>query len=282
MLAALLWGSAFVPQSLAAKGHVGDFLFNGLRFLLGAMVLLPWVRPFRLPSKSFFRWATIAGALLVGASVCQQAGMKYTTAGNAGFLTGLYVVLVPVVMFVGWRERMGWQSWAGALIAAAGVVLLGVNDEFQIELGDVLEIIGAVLWALHVVTVGRAVKRVEVFLFSVGQYFVAGALNTVLGLVLEADTMPALGVYWWTVVYLGVVSVAIGYTLQAVGQKHAPAADAAIILSMEAVFAALFGYLLLHETWSPRKLLGCVAILAAIVLVQFKDMGEHYTVNGWK
>jgi drug/metabolite transporter (DMT)-like permease len=170
---------------------------------------------------------------------------------------------------------MGWQSWAAALVAAAGVCLLGVNDDFQIESGDALEILGAVLWALHVVAVGRAVKHVEVFSFSVGQYFVAGALNVVLGLILEADTFPALRLYWWTVVYLGVISVAIGYTLQAVGQKHAPAADAAVILSMEAVFAALFGYFLLHEPWSPRKLLGCVMILSAIVLVQFKDAGEH-------
>ena len=219
LLAALLWGSAFVPQRVAA-GHLGPFLFNGLRFLLGAMLLLPWVRPFRLPSKNFFGWALIAGSLLVGASVCQQAGMKWTTAGNAGFLTGLYVVLVPVVMFVGWRQRIVWQTWAGAVIATAGVLLLGVDDHFRMHLGDILELAGAVLWALHVVIVGRAVKHVEVLLFSVGQYFVAGALNLVIGLVLEADTLPGLAVCWWTVVYVGVVSVSIGYTLQAVGQKQ--------------------------------------------------------------
>ena len=236
---------------------LGAFLFNGLRFLLGAMILLPWVRPFRLPSRGFFRWASIAGILLVGASVCQQAGMKYTTAGSAGFLTGLYVVLVPVVMFVGWRQRIGWQTWAGALIAAAGVFLLGVDDQFRIQLGDALELVGAVLWALHVVVVGRAVKQVEVLLFSVGQYFVAGVLNTLLGLSwkpIPCRCWQTAGGPWST---SGSFSVAIAYTLQAVGQKHAPAADAAIILSMEAVFAALFGYLLLHESLRPRQLLGC-------------------------
>lgn len=270
MLTALLWGSAFVPQRVAA-GHLGPFLFNGLRFLLGAIVLLPWVRPLRVPSKTFFRWALIAGTLLVAASVCQQAGMKWTTAGNAGFLTGLYVVLVPVVMLVGWRQEIGWQTWAGAMLATLGVYLLGVDDQFQIQYGDALEIIGAVLWALHVVIVGRAVKHVDVLVFSVGQYFVAGALNVVIGLVLEGDTLPGLAVCWWTVVYVGVVSVAIGYTLQAVGQKHAPAADAAIILSMEAVFAALFGYLLLHEVLTSRQLLGCALIFAAMLVVQFKE-----------
>jgi drug/metabolite transporter (DMT)-like permease len=273
LLAALLWGSAFIPQRVAALAGLGAFLFNGLRFLLGAMILLPWVRPFRLPSKNAFRWASIAGVLLVGASVCQQAGMQdaNTTAGGAAFLTGLYVVLVPVVMFAGWRQRVGWQTWAGTLIAAVGVFLLGVTDQFQIEFGDALELVGAVLWAVHVVVVGRAVKQVDVLLFSVGQYLVAGVLNTLLGLVLEAKTLPVLASCWWAVVYLGVFSVAIAYTLQAVGQMHAPAADAAIILSMETVFAAIFGYLVLHETLSPRQLLGCVLILAAIVVVQFKD-----------
>jgi len=272
LLTALLWGSAFVPQREAALAGLGAFLFNGLRFLLGAAILLPWVRPFRLPSRAFFGWAAIAGTVLVAASVCQQAGMEdtNTTAGGAGFLTGLYVVLVPVVMFVGWRQRTGWQTWAAALIAAAGVCLLGIDDHYQVHRGDALELIGAVLWALHVVIVGRAMKQIDVLLFSVGQYLTAGVLNTVLGLTLEANTLPVLANYWWAVVYVGVFSVAIGYTLQAVGQRHAPAADAAIILSMEAVFAAVFGYLLLHESLVPRQLIGCALILAAIVVVQFK------------
>jgi len=270
LLAALLWGSAFVPQRVAA-GHLGPFLFNGLRFLLGAMVLLPWIRPFRLPSQSLFPWAFLAGSLLVGAAACQQAGMKWTTAGNAGFLTGLYVVFVPVITFLGWREGIGWQTFAGILIATAGVYLLGVDDQFQIHFGDALEILGAVLWAMHVVVVGQVVRHTGVLLFSVGQYFIAGVLNVVIGLVLEADTLPGLSVSWWTVIYVGVVSVALGYTLQAVGQKHAPPADAAIILSMEAVFAALFGYLLLHEVLSIRQLLGCGLILMAMVVVQLRQ-----------
>lgn len=256
---------------MAAQAGLGAFLFNGLRFLLGAAILLPGVRPFRLASKKFFRWAMMAGCLLVGASVCQQAGMKYTTAGNAGFLTGLYVVLVPVVLFVGCRQRISWASWSGALIATAGVFLLGADEQFHIHWGDGLELIGAVLWALHVVVVGRAAHEVEAILFCVGQYLVAGVVNVILGLILETDTIPVLASCWWAVVYVGVFSVAIGYTLQVVGQRHAPASDAAIILSMEAVFAALFGYFLLHESLSPRQLLGCVMILAAIVVVQFKS-----------
>ncbi len=275
LLAALLWGSAFVPQRLAAP-RLGFFLFNGLRFLLGAAVLLPWLRmgkrqPLAVRNvagtRRFF-WALTAGILLVGAAACQQAGLKFTTAGNAGFLTGLYVVLVPVVLSVVWRQKMAWRSWAGALIAAAGVFLLSVDDRLRLGFGDALELAGAVLWALHVVVVGRAVTEVAVLLFSVGQYLVAGALNVVLGLALEAHTLPGLANCWWAVVYVGVFSVAAGYTLQAAGQKHAPAADAAIILSMEAVFAALFGHLLLGESLVARQLVGCAMILGAIAIVQ--------------
>ncbi|MEI8376833.1 MAG: DMT family transporter [Planctomycetota bacterium] len=272
LLAALLWGSAFVPQKHATD-HLGPFLFNGLRFLLGAAILLPWVRPRQWPSKNFFRWAAITGILLVGAAACQQAGLKYTTAGKAGFLTGLYVVLVPVVLFAVWRQKMAWRSWAGALVAAVGVFLLSMDDQFRFGLGeaglgDALVLVGAVLWAFHVVIVGRAVTQVEVLLFSVGQYLVAGSLNLILGLALEADTLPGLAYCWRDIVYIGIFSVAAGYTLQAVGQKHAPAADAAIILSLEAVFAALFGYLLLKESLGAWQLVGCALILAAVAIVQ--------------
>jgi drug/metabolite transporter (DMT)-like permease len=267
LLAALLWGSAFVPQRLAAP-HLGFFLFNGLRFLLGAMILLPWVRLQQRPAKPFFYWASVAGILLVGAAACQQAGLQFTTAGNAGFLTGLYVVFVPVVLLVVWRQKMAWRSWAGALIAAAGVFLLSADNRLRLGFGDALELAGAVLWALHVVIVGRAMTQVEVLLFSVGQYFVAGGLNMALGLALEAHTLPGLASCWWAVLYIGVFSVAAGYTLQAAGQKHAPAADAAVILSMEAVFAAFFGYLLLGESLLARQFVGCAMILGAILIVQ--------------
>ncbi len=272
LLAALVWGSAFVPQRLAAV-HLGAFLFNGLRFLLGALVLLPFVRSFRKPSRDFFRWASIAGILLVGGAAAQQAGLRYTTAGNAGFLTALYVVFVPVVVFLGWRKPLDWHTWAGALIATAGVCLLGIDDQFHLYAGDALEIVGAVIWAFHVVVVERAVKRVDVLLFSVGQYCVAGVLNLLLGMIFESHTLPGLAHCWWAVAYVGIFSVGLAYTLQAIGQQHAPAADAAIIFSMEAVFAALFGYLLLGETLNARQLLGCALILAAIVVVQFRVGG---------
>jgi drug/metabolite transporter (DMT)-like permease len=266
LLAALLWGSAFVPQRLATA-NLGTFLFNGFRFLLGAMILLPWVRPLRWPVRSFYGWASLAGGLLVAAAACQQAGLAHTTAANAGFLTGLYVVMVPVVLLVGWRQSVAPRVWFAAVLAVVGVFLLSANRQFQIGYGDVWEVVGAVFWALHIVIVGRAVSRIDVLLFSVGQYLIAGLLSTLLGLVMEATTLPGVADCWWAIVYIAVFSVAAGYTLQAKGQKHAPAADAAILLSMEAVSAALFGYILLGESLTTRQLGGCVLIMAAIVIV---------------
>ncbi len=269
LLASLLWGIAFVPQRIATQ-HVGPFLFNGLRFLLGAAVLCPILLWRPRPTRSLLPWSAAAGAVLVGAAVCQQAGMAYTTAGNAGFLTGLYVVLVPVVLWIVWRQRMGWRCWAAALAAAGGAYLLSADSQFHLGYGDSLEVLGAVLWALHIVIVGRAVAVHDVLWFSVGQYLAAGVLSTLLGLAWEAQTLGGVADCWWAVAYTGAVSIAAGYTLQAVGQRHAPPADAAVILSMEAVFAALSGMLLLGEAMSGRQYAGCAVILAAVIFVQIK------------
>lgn len=284
MLAALLWGSAFVPQRIATD-HLEYFLFNGLRFLLGGALLFPWVKPRCVPQRSFFLWAAIAGSLLVVAAALQQAGLKYTTAGKSAFLTTVYVVLVPVFLSLFWREKMGWRSWVGAFIAMIGAFLLSINlnEGFRVDFGDSLEMAGAAFWALQIIVVGRAMKHVEILLFSVGQYFVAGVLSTLLGLAMAsqapdglAEAGRGLAACWWTVVYVGVFSVAAGYTLQATGQKHAPAADAAIILSLESVFAAIFGYLLLpDEILGVQQLCGCAAILGACFLVQ--DYGTKTT-----
>jgi drug/metabolite transporter (DMT)-like permease len=207
--------------------------------------------------------------LLCGGSVLQQAGLHWTTAGNAGFITGLYVIFVPVLMLIIWRQRIGWMIWIAALMAAAGIFLLSAGGRFELAPGDGLELAGAVLWAGHVVVVGKAMQRMDTLPFAIGQCLVAGGLNLVLGLIFDWNTLPGLVPAWWTVAYVGIFSVGIAYTLQAQGQRHAPPTDAALILSLESVFAALFGFLLLKENLRPEQLVGAGLILAAILLSQF-------------
>ncbi len=279
LLTAIIWGSSFAVQRVAAP-HLGAFLFNGLRFLLAVIILLPFTRQRQpLESHDYF-WMGLAGTCAFAGSALQQAGLKFTQAANAGFLTSLYVVLVPVLLLIIWKQRVSWIGWTAALIAVGGATLLstggtGLRLAGKTSMGDGLELLGAFGWALHVISVGRGARRMPILTFSVGQYLVAGFLNIVLGLALEGHLLiPGLAAAWWTVVYIAVLSTAGGYTLQAVGQRHAPPADAAIILSLEAVFATLFGSLFLNEKLDAIQVLGCVLIFGAVLLAQVKKSGE--------
>ncbi len=268
LLVAVIWGTSFVAQRVAAA-HIGPFLFNGARFLLGALVLLPVVR-FRLKlDRKTWPWVAAAGLVISLASVLQQAGMHWTTAGNAAFITGLYVVFVPLLLLIFWRQRARATVWAAALLAAVGIFLLSSGGQLRLAPGDGLELAGATMWGLHIIIVDRAMRRMEVLPFSIGQFLAAGVLQLILGLALEWQTAPGLVSAWWTVAWTGIISVAVGYTLQVVGQRHAPPTDTALILSLEAVFAALAGYIWLGEKLRPEQLLGAGLIMAAILLAQF-------------
>ncbi len=293
LLVALIWGSAFAVQRVAAQ-YFDLFTFNGLRFLLGGLVLLPFTKlnllvksnraqlgfaprvqnpnsPQRLDRKSLI-FMLLAGGILFGAAGLQQAGLETTTAGNAGFITTLYVVLVPVLLVIFWREKIHWLSWLGAGIAIIGSLLLSTGGSLHLAAGDTLEMAGSVLWALHVILVSRAVRYMDVLTFSAGQYIVAGVLNLLVSL---GAQMPISGLAsgWWTILYIGLLSTAVGYTLQVLGQKYAPPTDATILLSMEAVFAALTGYLFLGESMQLVQLIGCSMILVAVVVTQLKLIG---------
>ena len=270
LLVAVIWGSAFAVQRVAAQ-HLGSFLFNGLRFLLAGMLLLPFARlPQRL-NRHNLPWVITAGAILFISSVLQQLGLATTTAGNAGFITSLYVVLVPVLLLLLWRRHSHGLSWAAAGVAAVGAWLLSTGGKsLHLAAGDAYELLGALGWAFHVIVISKGAQKTEALAFSVGQCCVAAALNLAMGFTLERQTLPGLAAAWWCVVYVGVFSTAIGYTLQIVGQRHSPPTDASLILSLESVFAALFGFLLLSERLGLVQFLGCALILGAVVLAQFK------------
>jgi drug/metabolite transporter (DMT)-like permease len=167
-----------------------------------------------------------------------------------------------------WKQQQHWIIWVSAFLAALGMLFLSTGGEIRFVSGDFLEFLGAILWALHVIVVGISVKNLDPIQFAIGQFFICAALNFVVGFVIEPQSIGTLSQLWQPVLYNGVVSVAIGFTLQGVGQKNAPATDAALILSMEAVFAAMFGFLFLHERFTPLQVTGCVLVLIAIILTQ--------------
>ncbi|MEW6285537.1 MAG: DMT family transporter [Chloroflexota bacterium] len=267
---AVIWGTAFVAQRLA--GQLGSvYLFNGVRYTLAGLVVIPFVR--RADASPYpreqFKWMFIAGFLLFIAAALQQAGMQFTTAGNAGFITSLYVVLVPLVLFAGWRERPHWLSVVAVGLAGAGAYLLSTGGRFEVQRGDALELAGALFWAFHVVVLGKFASRFEPMSFSVGQLLVCGLLNLTLGFFIEPP------VFSWTwagaAVYTAVLSLGLCYTLQVWAQRHTPPSDAALILSLESVFAVLAGWLILNERLTFIQVFGCLLIFVAVGLSQVKN-----------
>lgn len=285
LLVSIIWGSAFVAQRVA--GQMGSvYLFNGVRYLLAALVVLPFVGRHSISSysRAQYKWMFIAGFILFIGSALQQVGVVYTTAGNAGFITALYVVLVPIVLFIGWRERFHWLALAAVGMAVGGAFLLSTGGRFEVRAGDALELASALFWALHVVVLGKFAAQFESKSFSVGQLAVCGLLNLTVGIF--AEPFPPLD---WrlaaAVAYTAFFSLGLCYTLQIWAQRHTPPADAALILSLESVFAVLAGWLLLDEKLAPIQILGCGLIFAAVLLSQFKTwtsvtMDETHLVEG--
>ena len=273
LLVALIWGFGFVAQR-AGMDHIGPYTYNGIRFLLGGFRLLPLVlrRPaVPLAERSrqipLARAGLLAGIVLFLAATLQQVGLQYTTAGKAGFITGLYVVLVPIIGMA-FRQRTNTGTWVGAAAASGGLYLLSVNEALHIEPGDLLELIGALFWAVHVLLLGWLSPRTAPVRLALVQFLVCGVLSLVTGLVLEPFSLEAVRAAAVPILYGGVCSVGAGYTLQVVVQRRAHPAHAAILLSLESPFAALGGWLLLGELLSGRALIGCSLMLAGMLLSQ--------------
>ena len=276
LLVSVIWGSAFVAQRVA--GQMGSvYLFNGVRYVLAGLVVLPVALSANRSSKSVneisndqYKWMLVAGFLLFVGSALQQAGMVYTTAGNAGFITGLYVVLVPFALFAFWGEKPHWLSAVAVVLAGTGAFLLSTGGRFEVRAGDALELIGALFWTFHVIVLGKFASRFESMSFSVGQLLICGSLNLGLGIFVERSmlfSLPLLG----AIVYTAFFSLGLCYTLQIWAQRHTPPADAALILSLESVFSVVSGWLLLNERLAVIQIFGCALIFVAVLLSQFKE-----------
>lgn len=279
-LVALIWGSAFVAQN-RAMADIGPLLFTGVRFLVGSLVVLPLaVREWRRlqhegrPLSALDGWHIVGlGVLMMLGAVMQQVGIQFTSVTNAGFLTAVYVPLVPVLSWLLLRHVAHWSVWPAAGGCLVGAFLLSGAHELRIGVGDLWVLASAVPWAVHVLMVGRWADRMGApFLVASGQFAVCGLLSLAAAPGLEPMRWHGVAAAFGPILYTGVLSVGIAFTAQVVAQRYAHAADAAIILSAETLFAAGFGYLLLGERLDAAGLLGCGLMLGCILLVQLMPL----------
>jgi drug/metabolite transporter (DMT)-like permease len=275
LLTAAIWGFAFVAQRLG-NAHMGPFTFNAIRFTLGAVALLPlllWQRKHEkarpeLPLRKAILPALLIGLALFAGATLQQVGLLGTTAGKAGFITGLYVIFVPLVALI-WGRKTHWGHWTGAILAVAGLYLLSVGKGFTISPYDLIVLAGAFIWAGHVHLIDRYSGRIGAIRISVIQSLVCGLLSAVVAVFTEEINLSGIMGGIWPILYGGLLSVGLAYTLQVVAQRTADPSHAAIILSLEGAFAALGGWLVLQEQLPLRGLLGCVLMLAGTLVSQF-------------
>jgi len=272
-ITAAIWGFAFVAQR-AGMAFIGPFTFNGIRFLLGSISLLPLIGWMKYKQKSppvnqkkILKGGLLAGLVLFAGASLQQAGMVFTEAGKAGFITGFYVILVPLIgVFIG--QHITRVLWVGAFIALAGLYMLTINGPIVLQKGDILILFSALFWAMHVQLINKLVVTHPALLLSAFQFAICGVLSLGAGFIFENVTSESIFNAAIPLLYGGLMSVGIAYTLQVVAQQHVHPAYASIILSFETVFAVVGGWLLLNEVLSLRNLAGCFLMLAGILIVQ--------------
>ena len=273
-LTAIIWGFAFVAQRVGAD-YVGAFTFNGVRFFLGTLSLIPVILIFereKMDKTKFIKIlipGVLAGTVLFIASTLQQYGVEITgSAGKAGFLTGLYTVLVPLIRFV-MGKKTSVFTFIGAIFAVAGLFFLCMTgDELTFGIGDIVLIIGAFFWAGHILVVDKYVNDISPLKFSLVQFLVCGILSMTCAFMFEDVEFSAIKSAGIPILYGGIMSVGVAYTCQILGQKDSDPTFASIVFSTESVFSAIGGALLLNEIMSGRGYLGCVLIFIGIVLSQ--------------
>jgi len=279
-LAAIIWGSAFVVQQIGT-GNLGTISFTGARFLLGAFVVLPFaIRQFRRverEERSMERrdWYGLVatGLVLCTAAVLQQHGILRTTVANAGFLTALYVPMVPIIGLIFLRRRVHWFVWPASIGCFVGTYIMSGTQGLDIQIGDLWVISSTLFWAVHVLLVGIMASRTRApLVVATSQFLVCGIVGLTVGFFVEHPVLADFLGAFYGICYVGIFSVGMAFTLQVVGQRFTPAADAAIILSSETVFAALAGFVFLDERLSAVRLLGAALILFNIVAVEVLPM----------
>ena len=282
-LTALIWGVAFVAQSVAMD-YIGPYTFNAVRSLLGGIVLVPCVFLFgqkkktvkdENPSKGtavdrpgdMITGGLLCGIMLFLSTTLQQVGIQYTTVAKAGFITALYIILVPILgIFL--KKRVSVQIWISVVIAIIGLYLLCMKGSFYLGQGDFLVLLCSLCFALHILVIDHFTDKVNGVKLSCIQFFVSGLLSSILMFLFEAPAISAIFSAWLPIVYGGVFSSGIAYTLQIIGQKGTDPTIASLILSLESVVSVLAGWIILGQSLTPREILGCLLMFGAIILAQ--------------
>ena len=288
LFTALIWGSSFVAQK-SGMNYIEPFTFNGIRMVIGGLVLIPFIllmdrkkardgaaEPMSDEEKAKARKKIIAGGICCGlaifvASSLQQFGVSYTTAGKAGFITTLYVVIVPIISVL-LRKRVRPIMWLCVVLGAVGLYLLCMTDDsFKLAFGDMLVLLCAVAFAVHIMVVDHFAAKLDGTKLSCIQFLTSGILGLVGMAIFESPDINAILDCWLPILYAGVLSCGLGYTFQVIAQKYAEPTVASLLMSLESVFAVISGAILLHETMSMRELTGCAVIFAAVIISQLPE-----------
>ncbi|MCI8661495.1 MAG: DMT family transporter [Lachnospiraceae bacterium] len=295
VLTALIWGIAFVAQS-EGMNYVGGFTFNACRFLIGGMVLIPCVfllrrvnrEPWENLSGEEKRQQTrtgITGGICCGIFLCvasslQQFGIAHTTVGKAGFITALYIILVPVFgLFM--KKQVGFNVWISVVIAAVGMYLLCIKEGFSVGRGDFLVFLCSIGFSLHILVIDYFSPRADGVVISCVQFFTAGIISALLTLVFEEWSWKGVTAAWLPVLYAGVMSCGVAYTLQVVAQKNIAPTVASLLMSLESVFSVLAGWVLLGQRLTGKEMAGCALVFAGIVLAQLpvENLGKEKRIR---
>ena len=281
LITAIIWGIAFVAQSVGMD-YIGPFTFNFVRNIIGGLVLIPCIwflnklktkeSPVANEENRQDRKTLLIGGICCGIALClasnmQQIGIQYTTVGKAGFITALYIIIVPI-MGIALKKKCGIQVWISVVIALAGFYLLSIKEGFRLEAADAYLLCSAVLFSIHILVIDYFSPKTDGVKMSCIQFFVCGILSGVVMLFVENPSLANIFAAWIPILYAGVLSCGVAYTLQIVGQKNFNPTIASLILSLESVFSALAGWMILKQALTGREILGCVLIFCAIILAQ--------------
>ncbi|WP_294358637.1 DMT family transporter [uncultured Clostridium sp.] len=281
-LTALIWGTSFVAQSVS-NNYIGSFTFNAIRFLIGGIVLIPIIFTVNKFNKKddkidkkhdLFLGGFLCGIALFIASTLQQFGISSTSVGKAGFITALYIVIVPFLgVFL--KKKLSFKTCISILISIIGLYLLCVKENFSIGKGDILVLCCAFFFAIHILLIDYFSSKIDNVKLSSRQFFVAAILSIIFMCIFENPKLSSILSAWFPILYAGILSCGVAYTLQIIGQKNTDPTIASLLLSLESVFATISGWLILGQSLTFRELIGCILVFTAIILAQLPNKKKY-------